>query len=161
MNKVFLSVLMVSLLSACASQAPSPQREAGQNRGASPVPQAELPAAQAPEVARPEQPSMQPVPVRPREPVSREIPVAARSLLSRAESAYAKGDYSAAIASAERGLRIARTSPEILWLLARSYEAQHDVEQARVFAQQGLRFAPADDRRTRRQFEALIKRLAN
>lgn len=117
------------------------------------------PAGRADEAnQRPVQPPQQPVPIRERQ-QSAALPAAAQSLLNSAQKAFSAGDYDAAIASAERGLRIARTSSELLMVLARSYAAQSDYAQARVFAQRGLRYLPAGAKR--REFEDLLRRLPN
>lgn len=64
---------------------------------------------------------------------------AVSSLIQAARSAYQTGDYTGAIASAERGLRIDRREPELYLLLAQSYLAQARPAQAEQFARQGLR----------------------
>lgn len=66
------------------------------------------------------------------------------SLIDQARMAYQQGDFEAAIATAERGLRIDRREPEFYLVLAQSYMSLSKPEQARQFAQQGLRFSPPD-----------------
>lgn len=69
---------------------------------------------------------------------------AVSSLIQAARNAYQMGDYSGAIASAERGLRIDRREPELYLLLAQSYLAQARPDQAEQFARQGLRHSGSD-----------------
>lgn len=66
------------------------------------------------------------------------------SLIDQARLAYQQGAFEAAIATAERGLRIDRREPEFYLVLAQSYMSLSNPEQARQFAQQGLRFSPPD-----------------
>lgn len=66
------------------------------------------------------------------------------SLIDQARQAYEQGEYNAAIAIAERGLRIDRREPELYLLLAQSYLQLARPDQARQFAQQGLRYSPPD-----------------
>lgn len=49
-------------------------------------------------------------------------------------------NWQAAIVSAERGLRINRREPELYLLLAKSYWGLADMDRARQFARQGLRY---------------------
>lgn len=63
------------------------------------------------------------------------------SLAIEAQQLYATRDYQSAIASAERGLRINRRSPDLYLVLAQSYLQLGQPERARSFVQQGLRYA--------------------
>ncbi len=67
---------------------------------------------------------------------------AALSLAKQARQQYQVQDYQGAIATAERGLRIERRAPELYLILAQSYFQLALPEKARMFMQQGLRFAP-------------------
>lgn len=66
------------------------------------------------------------------------------SLIDQSRLAYEQGDYMGAIATAERGLRIDRREPELYLVLAQSYLDLAQMEQARQFAEQGLRHSPPD-----------------
>lgn len=68
------------------------------------------------------------------------------SLIDQARLAYEQGDYMGAVAAAERGLRIDRREPELYLVLAQSYLDLAQAEQARQFAEQGLRHSPPDSR---------------
>ena len=67
---------------------------------------------------------------------------AALSLAKQARQQYQALNYQGAIATAERGLRIERRAPELYLILAQSYIQLSLPEKARMFMQQGLRFAP-------------------
>lgn len=85
-----------------------------------------IPPEQPPEVVQPQQPLINP---------------AVSSLINQSRAQYNARNYPAAIASAERGLRIDRRTPELYLVLAQSYLQQSNAGQAKQFAQQGLRFA--------------------
>lgn len=68
------------------------------------------------------------------------------SLIDQSRLAYEEGNYQGAIAAAERGLRIDRREPELYLVLAQSYLDLSQPEQARQFADQGLRHSPPDSR---------------
>ena len=63
------------------------------------------------------------------------------SLAVTAAQDYNRGDYQAAIATAERGLRINRRSPDLYLVLAQSYLKLGQQDRARSFVGQGLRYA--------------------
>jgi tetratricopeptide (TPR) repeat protein len=67
---------------------------------------------------------------------------AVQSLARQARSQYQARDYQGAIATAERGLRIERRAADLYLVLARSYLQLALPEKAKMFVQQGLRFAP-------------------
>lgn len=170
MIKGLVALSLPLLLMACASQSPAPQQDLANDRGTASEMSNESPSSPqagarastqkpegSPAASRPAQPPQQPVPIRQRESRRGALPSAAQSLLAAASNSFKAGDYSAAIASAERGLRIARTSPELLLVLARSYEQQGDYAQARVFAERGMRYLSAGERRG--EFESLLGRL--
>lgn len=66
---------------------------------------------------------------------------AAVSLAKQARGQYQSQDYQAAIATAERGLRIERRAPDLYLILAQSYLQLGQPQKASMFAQQGLRYA--------------------
>lgn len=63
------------------------------------------------------------------------------SLAVAAGREYSNGDYQAAIATAERGLRINRRSADLYLVLAQSYLKLGQPDRARSFVEQGLRYA--------------------
>lgn len=71
---------------------------------------------------------------------------AAQSLAKQARQQYLSQDYQGAIATAERGLRIERRAADLYLVLAQSYVQLALPEKAKMFVQQGLRFAaPGSD----------------
>lgn len=71
---------------------------------------------------------------------------AAQSLARQARQQYLSQDYQGAIATAERGLRIERRAADLYLVLAQSYVQLALPEKAKMFVQQGLRFAaPGSD----------------
>jgi len=71
---------------------------------------------------------------------------AAQSLAKQARQQYQSQDYQGAIATAERGLRIERRAADLYLVLAQSYVQLALPEKAKMFVQQGLRFAaPGSD----------------
>lgn len=143
------------ILAACANQGLVPQREAGKRPDQPQPSKVDLPAPR---------PATPVVPVEPQPPSIRSqakrpaAPPAVQSIERRALKQLKVGDIEAAIISAERGLRIARNTSGLLWVLARAYELQHNAEQAEAFAQQGLRYSQGN---RRREFERLLGRLSN
>lgn len=63
------------------------------------------------------------------------------SLAVTAAQDYQRGDYQTAIATAERGLRINRRSPDLYLVMAQSYLKLNQPARARSFIEQGLRYA--------------------
>ncbi len=63
------------------------------------------------------------------------------SLTNLSRSQYQARDYQAAIATAERGLRIDRRAADMYLLLAQSYIQLGQPQKAKMFIQQGLRYA--------------------
>lgn len=110
-------------------------------------PQPELPAPVITEPTRPIPPEV-PVVVQP-QPEAVLTPVApkptlnpaAQSLARQARQQYLSQDYQGAIATAERGLRIERRAADLYLVLAQSYLQLALPEKAKVFVQQGLRYA--------------------
>jgi tetratricopeptide (TPR) repeat protein len=94
-------------------------------------------------------------PVKPLEPVIPEalpptravIPPASSnataSLVSQARAQYQAKNYQAAIAIAERALRIDRRAPDVYLILAQSYMQLANTQVALQFVQQGIRYAQA------------------
>ncbi len=109
-----------------------------------PVVESSLPA-EVPAVVIPDIPAM-PVPIPPaptKQPV--QAPAVATnaiaSLAVQARAHYQAKNYQAAIAIAERGLRIDRRAPELYLLLAQSYIQLANTQLAQQFVQQGIRYA--------------------
>jgi tetratricopeptide (TPR) repeat protein len=63
------------------------------------------------------------------------------SLIAQANVQYQAKNYQAAIATAERGLRIDRRAPELYLILAKSYVQLSNIPLAQQFVQQGIRYA--------------------
>ncbi|WP_049722336.1 tetratricopeptide repeat protein [Gilvimarinus polysaccharolyticus] len=80
----------------------------------------------------------------PKAPVQVRSNSAVDALLAQGRSEYQSGDYSRAIASAERALRIDRRNPAVYLLLAENYLRLGNSDQAQQFAQQGLRYSRDD-----------------
>lgn len=76
-------------------------------------------------------------------PAQRSPNAAVQSLANQSRAHYNARNYQGAIATAERGLRIDRRSPELYLLLAQSYLQLAKPQQAEQFAQQGLRYSQA------------------
>lgn len=108
-----------------------------------PQPQpAPKPAAPAPVVTQPQPGAVAPTPATP----AVMINPAALSLARQGRSQYQAQDYQGAIATAERGLRIDRRAADLYLLLAESYVQLGQPDKARLFIQQGKRFAaPGSD----------------
>ncbi len=66
---------------------------------------------------------------------------AVTSLVTQARAQYNAKNYHAAIATAERALRIDRRSPEVYLILAQSYVQLANTQLALQFVQQGIRYA--------------------
>gem|GEM_PF-3069116 len=142
-------------LAACANQGQAPQREVGK-RPSQPQPSTvDLPTARPATPAVPAEPQPPSIRSQAKRPAA---PAAVQAIERRALKQLQAGDIEAAIISAERGLRIARNTSELLWVLARAYELQHNTGQAEAFAQQGLRYSQGS---RRREFERLLRRLSN
>ncbi|WP_020210876.1 tetratricopeptide repeat protein [Gilvimarinus chinensis] len=80
---------------------------------------------------------------------------AVNSLLNQADGYYQQADFSRAIASAERALRIDRRSAKAYLMLAQSYWQMGGLSQAEQFARQGLRYA-GDDRALTRALNSVL-----
>jgi tetratricopeptide (TPR) repeat protein len=127
---VSLLIVAVSAFTGCATHAPS-----------TPPP----PVEERPVEAPPAEPAVvtPPVVVVPKPaPVVAPPNPAVLSLSRQARSQYQARDYQGAIATAERGLRIERRAAELYLVLAQSYLQLALPEKAKMFVQQGLRFAP-------------------
>lgn len=79
---------------------------------------------------------------RPQPTVSRSADQALTQLIAESRAQVASRDWQAAIATAERGLRIERREPELYLLLALGYQGLAENARAVQFARQGLRYAP-------------------
>jgi tetratricopeptide (TPR) repeat protein len=66
---------------------------------------------------------------------------AVESLTRQARAQYQSQNFQGAIATAERGLRIDRRSADLYLLLAQSYVQLSLPQKAKMFVQQGLRYA--------------------
>jgi tetratricopeptide (TPR) repeat protein len=66
---------------------------------------------------------------------------AVESLIRQARAQYQAQNFQGAIATAERGLRIDRRSADLYLLLAQSYVQLSLPQKAKMFVQQGLRYA--------------------
>lgn len=115
----------------------------------SPPPRKPAPVIHKPApVAKPTQPAVvQPQPGAVPKPVPAvALNPAAQSLAKLARQQYQAQDYQGAIATAERGLRIERRAADLYLVLAQSYVQLALPEKAKMFVQQGLRFAaPGSD----------------
>lgn len=68
---------------------------------------------------------------------------AVASLIVQARNQYGAKNYQAAVAIAERGLRIDRRAPELYLILAQSYVQLANTQLAQQFVQQGIRYSQA------------------
>lgn len=109
-----LMLVLYLSLVGCATYAPSPTPE------------------QAP-------PATRPAPTLPQQPVR-----ALDRLLQESRSKLAARDWQAAIASAERGLRIDRREAELYLLLAQAYRELGNLDRSVQFARQGLRYVTSE-----------------
>lgn len=111
---------------------------------------------------RPEPEVREPVEVPPPEPQveERRAPSAVDTLLATARRQYDAGQYEAAIATAERALRMERGNAEIYLVIGNSYLALLQNELAGQFARQGLAFAAAGSS-VRQQLQSLLTRTGN
>jgi len=132
---VQILAIALALLAGCTSSVTHypPVTDSVPGRGDSQTPVEVEPAPG--EVIVPETPD---VPAQPQPPL---INPAVNSLINQARAQYNAGNYPSAIATAERGLRIDRRTPELYLVLAQSYLQQSNTQQAKQFVQQGLRFA--------------------
>lgn len=107
------------------------------------APQGPEPVTAQPTVITPDQPAVvQPQPGAVPKPVPTvALNPAAQSLAKQARQQYLAQDYQGAIATAERGLRIERRAADLYLVLAQSYVQLALPEKAKMFVQQGLRFA--------------------
>jgi len=131
--------LLVALLTGCASSTHAPVRDTGSE--AEPA-TGGRPAGEAPgsNESRGRQPS--PIPVKT---VPLEHTDALQDILQQARDLYRRGQWSAAIAAAERGLRIERRSAPFYLVLAECYLQLGADDRAAEFARQGMRYTHQGD----------------
>lgn len=131
--------LLVVLMAGCASSTHAPVRSTG--------PEAETatsggPAAEEPEDSAPRGRHPSPIPVK-------SVPLkdsdALQNILQQARDFYRRGQWSAAIAAAERGLRIERRAAPFYLVLAESYLQLGSDHRAAEFARQGMRYTSQGD----------------
>lgn len=142
MKRIFLFaslIFVTTQLVGCAGNV-RPQDEPPVVDSSDPAPRPEdaLPEKPVEPVAPPPVISRTPAPVVPA-PTSN----ATASLVSQARAQYQAKNYQAAIATAERALRIDRRSPEVYLVLAQSYVQLANTQLALQFAQQGVRYSQA------------------
>lgn len=129
-NKLFpilaLSALMVGCATSTYEPVPTPETLPPETDQ---LPDEPLP----PEVIAPEPVKPAPVVVTPNP--------AVESLIRLARTQYQSQNYQGAIATAERGLRIDRRSADLYLVLAQSYVQLALPQKAKMFVQQGLRYA--------------------
>ncbi len=126
---VVMGLVVLGFLVGCAGpgvQELPPVVETGEPTEPGSWPPEELPPVSPPEVT-PEAPPL---------PNS-----AVTSLINQSRGHYNSRNYAAAIAAAERGLRIDRRAPELYLVIAQSYVQLGQNAQAEQFVQQGLRYA--------------------
>lgn len=134
------------LLVGCAGSPYAPEGDR------SSIPVEELPEPEASEPAEVQRPE-------PEVEVPR-TPSAVDTLLNSARRQYDAGQYEAAIATAERALRMERGNAEIYLVIGHSYLALLQTEMAGQFARQGLAFAAAGSS-VRRQLQSLLTRASH
>lgn len=107
------------------------------------VPPEPLPpgSEQAPTEPLPPEPVVIPESAKPTPPPVVTPNPAVESLIRQARAQYQSQNYQGAIATAERGLRIDRRSADLYLILAQSYVQLALPQKARMFVQQGLRYA--------------------
>ena len=130
-HKLLLPCLLSLVMGGCATATyyPEPSPQSSETRYPQPqptTPPVEVVPAPVPEV-------QQPAVVLPSPAII--------SLTNLGRSQYQARDYQAAIATAERGLRIDRRAADMYLLLAQSYIQLGQPQKAKMFIQQGLRYA--------------------
>lgn len=135
---------MALYLAGCATATYEPQ---------APVPEVQPQPAVTPEVHKEvvQPPAPEPQPALP---APSDNSAAVARILARAQQQLAQGQYTAAIDTAERGLRIDRYAASLYRVLAEAYTGLGVAEQARNFARLGLRYVGADAT-LKRQLEGL------
>lgn len=140
-NKSFSLVLIAGLLSlmiGCASSTYDLPPVTDSDTSGEPEPAQTYPAGEpAPSIDSEETDLQAPEPVLP------STNPAVTSLTNQARAQYNTRDYQTAIATAERGLRIDRRSPELYLIIAQSYVQLAMPQRAEQFVQQGLRYSPS------------------
>ena len=145
-NKLFITLVFVSLFCLVSGCASSPQQ---QNIPVSPVPAAQETPAQTtepplyptePELV-PEQPRV--VVQEPRVVVSNQNP-ALDSLVDQALAYLSARDYPRAVNTAERAMSIDRYDPRVYLLLAQAHRLSGNLPLSRQYAERGLAISQAD-----------------
>ena len=129
---------LVISLSACVSTGPSEPTEPG--------------AVEMDRSKLPPEPNVQP-------PSARPSARAVDTLVTDSRREYERGDWQAAIATAERALRIDRRQPEVYLIIAKSYRALGDRDQALQFVEQGLRYIVDDNTDAARELSFMERSL--
>ncbi|MES2673112.1 MAG: tetratricopeptide repeat protein [Pseudomonadota bacterium] len=141
MNKNLIIIVCLGIalqLSGCSSNQP---------QSTAPVEESSVPGAEQPNVVQPELPTPPVTPPTVTPQAQGPAPVLAKnaiaSLTTQSRAQYQAKNYQAAIAIAERGLRIDRRAPELYLVLAQSYVQLANTQLAQQFVQQGIRYAQA------------------
>ncbi len=128
-HKLLIPCLLTLAVGGCATATYQPLPEPQTSEARYPEPQQPTPPVEVVPEPVPQQPAVQlPNP-------------AILSLTNLGRSQYQSRDYQAAIATAERGLRIDRRAADMYLLLAQSYIQLGQPQKAKMFIQQGLRYA--------------------
>lgn len=129
-NKLLPIIAFSALMTGCATSTYEP------------VPTEEtLPPTTEEVPVEPPPPEFIPEPVKPTPPAVVVPNPAVESLIRQARTQYQSQNFQGAIATAERGLRIDRRSADLYLLLAQSYVQLSLPQKAKMFVQQGLRYA--------------------
>lgn len=131
-HKLLPIIAFSALMTACATSTyePIPPTEETLPPGSEQVPVEPLPPEAV--IHEPVKPTPPPV-VLPNQ--------AVESLIRQARGQYQSQNFQGAIATAERGLRIDRRSADLYLVLAQSYVQLALPQKAKIFVQQGLRYA--------------------
>lgn len=135
------------LLAGCAGSPYAPERE----RSSIPVEERSEPEVSKPVEVQRSGPATVETP---------RAPSAVDALLTTSRRQYDAGQYEAAIATAERALRLERSNAEIYLVIGHSYLALLQTDLAGQFARQGLAFAAAGSS-VRQQLQLLLTRASN
>jgi len=81
---------------------------------------------------------------------------ATAQLIADAQRQFQRNDWQAAIAIAERGLRVDRREVRLYLLIAKSYRALGSMDISKQFAEQGLRYVSEPTSAIAREFNRLL-----